>query len=65
MQYFNYASYAKAFEKGISDPNMTMIAKALFEPIISADHVLKRKGNIYVIDSKYVKACLCIDFEFI
>ena len=56
MQVFNYAAYARAFELGVTKPNMTKIAKALFEPIISLDGVVNRAGNLYVIDSKYAKA---------
>ena len=56
MQVFNYASYARAFEFGVSKPNMTKIAKALFEPIVGAEGVVNRAHNPYVIDSKYAKA---------
>lgn len=30
MRIFNYASYAKAIELGIANPNMTKIATSLF-----------------------------------
>lgn len=56
MQVFNYASYARALEFGVSKPNMTKIAKALFEPIVGAEGVVNRAHNPYVIDSKYAKA---------
>ena len=52
MQVFNFGAYAKAFEKGVSNPNMTKIVKALFEPIISVDGVVNRLNKPYVIDSK-------------
>ncbi len=55
MRVYNYASFARAFEKGVSKPNMTKIAKALFEPIIDLDGVVNRVGNPYVIDSTYAK----------
>lgn len=56
MQVYNYAAFARAFELGVTKPNMTKIAKALFEPIVSLDSVANRVGNPYVIDSKYAKA---------
>lgn len=56
MRVFNYASYARAFELGVSKPNMTKIARALFEPIVSAEGVVNRAKNPYVIDSGYAKA---------
>lgn len=55
MRVYNYASFARAFEKGVSKPNMTKIAKALFEPIIDLDGVVNRNGNLYTIDSTYAK----------
>ncbi|NBK77441.1 hypothetical protein D5272_02280 [bacterium D16-76] len=56
MEVYNYAAFAKAFELGVTKPNMTKIAKALFEPIVSLDGVVNRVGNLYVTDSKYAKA---------
>ena len=56
MQVYNYASFARVFELGVTKPNMTQIAKVLFEPIISLDGVVNRAGNPYVIDSKYAKS---------
>lgn len=56
MRVFNYASYAQTLELGISKPNMTKIAKALFEPIISRDTVLNRNGNPYTITPTMAKA---------
>lgn len=56
MRVFNYASYAQTLELGISKPNMTKIAKALFEPIISMDTVLNRNGNPYTITPTMAKA---------
>lgn len=56
MQVYNYAAFAKVFEIGVTKPNMTKIAKALFEPIVSLDGVVNRVGNLYVIDSKCAKA---------
>ncbi|MBS5544373.1 MAG: hypothetical protein KHX49_00200 [Lachnospiraceae bacterium] len=56
MQVYNYAAFAKVFELGVTKPNMTKIAKVLFEPIVSLDGVVNRVGNLYVIDSKYAKA---------
>lgn len=55
MQVYNYAAFARVFEIGVTKPNMTKIAKALFEPIVSLDGVVNRVGNLYVIDSKYAK----------
>lgn len=56
MQVYNYAIFTRAFELGVTKPNMTKIAKALLEPIVSLDGVVNRVGNPYVIDSKYAKA---------
>lgn len=56
MEVYNYVSYAKAFELGVSNPNMTKIAKALFKPIIDLDGVVNRSGNMYTIDSKNAKS---------
>ena len=56
MQVYNYAAFARAFELGVTKPNMTKIAKVLFEPIVSLDGVVNRVGNLYVIDSKYAKS---------
>ncbi|WP_337624381.1 hypothetical protein, partial [Mitsuokella jalaludinii] len=39
---YNYASFAKVFSKGIIKPNMTKIAKILFEPVISLDDALRK-----------------------
>ena len=55
MRVYNYAAYAKVFEKGVPNPNMTVIAKVLFEPIISMDGVVNRVGNPYVITPTYAK----------
>lgn len=55
MRIYNYAAFARVFELGVTKPNMTKIAKTLFEPIISLDGVVNRVGNPYVIDSKYAK----------
>ncbi|MDK2942240.1 MAG: hypothetical protein PWP56_1753 [Acetobacterium sp.] len=56
MHVFNYASYAQTLELGISKPNMTKIAIALFEPIINLEGVLNRNGNPYTITSTMAKA---------
>lgn len=56
MRVFNYAAYAKTIELGIANPNMTMIAKTLFEPIISHSDVLNHVGNPYAITPKQAKA---------
>lgn len=56
MRVFNYSNYAKTLEIAIIKPNMTKIAKALFEPIISKDFVLNHVGNKYTLDSKQAKA---------
>lgn len=56
MQVYNYAAFARAFELGVTKPNMTKVAKALFEPIVDLDGVVNRVGNLYVIDSKFAKA---------
>ena len=56
MEIYNYVSYARAFECGISQPNMTKIAKTLFKPIIDLDGVVNRVGNLYTIDSKLAKS---------
>ena len=53
MKVYNYASFARAFEKGVSKPNMTKIAKALFKPIVELDGVVNRNGNIYTINETY------------
>ena len=55
MRIYNYAAFARVFELGVTKPNMTKIAKALFEPIISLDGVVNRVGNPYVIDPKCAK----------
>lgn len=56
MRIFNYASYAKAIELGIANPNMTKIATSLFQPIINIPYLRNQKGNPYHIDSKQAKA---------
>lgn len=56
MQIFNYASYIRAFENGVSNPNMTYIARALFEPIFNAENVYNRSGYPYVMTSTMAKA---------
>lgn len=56
MRVFNYGVYATTLEKGIANPNMTKIAKALFEPIINNEGVVNHVGNPYHIDSKQAKA---------
>ena len=56
MRTFNYAAYARTIELGIASPNMTKIAQALFEPIISHEGVVNHLGNPYNIDSKQSKA---------
>lgn len=43
MSVYNYAAYAKVFSKGVVAPNMTKIAKILFEPIISLGECVTRK----------------------
>ena len=40
MQIYNYAAFARAFELGVTKPNMTKVAKALFEPIVDLDGVV-------------------------
>lgn len=55
MRVYNYASFARAFEKGVSKPNMTKIAKALFKPIVDLDGVVNRNGNLYTINETYAK----------
>ncbi len=56
MRTFNYAAYARTIELGIASPNMTKIAQALFEPIISHASVVNHRGNPYNIDPKQAKA---------
>lgn len=56
MKVYNYAAFARVFELGVTKPNMTKIAQALFEPIVCLDGVFNRVGNLYVIDSKYAKS---------
>lgn len=56
MRTFNYAAYARTIELGIASPNMTKIAKALFEPVISHKDVVNHLGNPYTIDPKQAKA---------
>lgn len=56
MRVIDYASYAQTLELGISKPNMTKIAKALFESIISMYTVLNRVGNSYTITPTMAKA---------
>jgi hypothetical protein len=56
MAVFNYGSYARAFELGISNPNMTKIARSLFEPIFDLDGVFNRAGNPYTMNSTMAKA---------
>lgn len=56
MRTFNYAAYVRTIELGIASPNMTKIAQALFEPIISHEGVVNHLGNPYNIDSKQAKA---------
>ena len=55
MYVFNYGVYATTLEKGIANPNMTKIAKDLFEPIIN-EGVFNHVGNPYNIDPKQAKA---------
>lgn len=52
MRVYNYASFAKVFSKGIIKPNMTKIAKILFEPVISLGDCVNRHGEPYTIDNK-------------
>lgn len=49
MRVYNYAAYARVLELGISKPNMTKIAKALFKSIVEMEGVVNRVGNPYVI----------------
>lgn len=56
MQVFNYAAYARVFELGVSKPNMTKIARALFEPIFQLDGLVNHVGNIYTMNSKLAKS---------
>lgn len=44
--------FAKVFSKGIIKPNMTKIAKILFEPVISLGDCVNRHGEPYTIDNK-------------
>lgn len=53
---FNYATYARTIELGIASPNMTKIAQALFELVISHEGVVNQHGNPYNIDPKQAKA---------
>ena len=55
MMVYNYASYARSFELGVSNPNMTKVARALFEPIFSLDGVTNRNGNPYCMNSTLAK----------
>lgn len=52
MRVYNYASFAKVLSKYIIKPNMTKIAKILFEPVISLGDCVNRNGNPYHIDNK-------------
>lgn len=52
MQRYNYSSYVKIFATGLSNSNMTEITKKLFEPIISQEFVLNKKGQPYNINSR-------------
>ena len=52
MRVYNYASFAEVFSKGIIKPNMTKVAKILFEPIISLGDCVNRRGEPYTIDNK-------------
>lgn len=52
MRVYNYASFAKVFEQGAVKPNMTNIAKILFEPIIDLGQCINAKGNPYHVDTK-------------
>lgn len=56
MLVYNYAAFARIFELGVTKPNMTKIARALFEPITMLDGVVNRAGNMYVINSKLAKS---------
>ena len=56
MQVFNYAAYAKTFELGVSKPNMTKIARVLFEPVFQLEDLVNRAGNPYTMNSKLAKA---------
>lgn len=56
MRVYNYWTFAKAFELGVSNPNSTKIAKALFEPIVRLEDIVNQNGNPYVINSHYAKA---------
>ena len=52
MRVYNYASFAEVFSKGIIKPNMTKVAKILFEPIIRLGDCVNRHGVPYTIDNK-------------
>lgn len=52
MRVFNYANYARVFEYGMLNPNMTEVAKVLLEPIINRDGVVNQSGNPYTVDSQ-------------
>ena len=56
MRTLNYSAFARTIELGIANPNMTKIAQALFEPIITHEGVVNHLGNPYHIDSKQAKA---------
>lgn len=52
MKVYNYASFAKVFEKGIVNPTMTSTARLLFKPIIDLESCVNKNGKPYFIDSK-------------
>lgn len=56
MRVYNYAAYAKVLELGVSKPNMTKIAKALFKPIVEMEGVVNRAHNPYVITPAMAKS---------
>lgn len=56
MRIYNYASFAEVFSKSVIKPNMTKIAKILFEPIISLGECVNRNGEPYFIDNKAAKS---------
>ena len=52
MRVFNYANYARVFEYGMPQRNMTKVAQILLAPVIDMPGVVNQSGNIYTIDSQ-------------
>lgn len=52
MRVYNYASFARVFEKGAITHSMTSVAKVLFEPVITLGNVLNKYHEPYSIDNR-------------